>query len=108
LKKHEKDRPEYSAEDFETFLVSRYMKKTKLPMQDAKSEIRDMLRGQRKVQDGQYAVLEVTDEEGDRFEYYIRANRKWLKDDTIPPTVSMYDTTYFCNVKSDCFALNKA
>jgi len=107
LKKHEKDRPEYSAEDFETFLVSRYMKKTKLPMQDAKSEIRDMLRGQRKVQDGQYAVLEVTDEEGDRFEYYIRANRKWLKDDTIPNTVSMYDTTYFCNVKSDCFALNK-
>ena len=107
LKKHEKDRTAYSTEDFETFLVSRYMKKTKLPMQDAKSEIRDMLRGQRNVQDGQYAVLEVTDEEGDRFEYYIRANRKWLKDDTIPPTVSMYDTSYFCNVKSDCFALNK-
>ena len=107
LKKHEKDRPSYSAEDFETFLVSRYMKKTKLPMSDAKSEIQDMLRGQRKVQDGQYAVLEVTDEEGDRFEYYIRANRRWLKDDTIPHTVSMYDTAYFCNVKSDCFALNK-
>lgn len=107
LKKHEKDRPSYSAEDFETFLVSRYMKKTKLPMSDAKSEIHDMLRGQRRVQDGQYAVLEVTDEEGDRFEYYIRANRRWLKDDTIPHTVSMYDTAYFCNVKSDCFALNK-
>jgi hypothetical protein len=107
LKKHEKDRPQYSPEDFETFLVSRYMKKTKLPMQDAKSEVRDMLRGQRNVQDGQYAVLEVTDEEGDRFEYYIRANRRWIKDDTIPHTVSMYDTTYFCNVKSDCFALNK-
>jgi hypothetical protein len=107
LKKHEKDRPSYSAEDFETFLVSRYMKKTKLPIHDAKSEIQDMLRGQRKVQDGQYAVLEVTDEEGDRFEYYIRANRRWLKDDTIPHTVSMYDTAYFCNVKSDCFALNK-
>jgi hypothetical protein len=107
LKKHEKDRPAYSAEDFETFLVSRYMKKTKLPMQDAKSEVRDMLRGKRNIQDGQYAVLEVTDEEGDRFEYYIRANRKWLKDDTIPNTVTMYDTTYFCNVKSDCFALNK-
>ena len=107
LKKHEKDRPAYSDEDFETFLVSRYMKKTKLPMQDAKSEVRDMLRGKRNIQDGQYAVLEVTDEEGDRFEYYIRANRKWLKDDTIPNTVTMYDTTYFCNVKSDCFALNK-
>ena len=107
LKKHEKDRPQYSPDDFETFLVSRYMKKTKLPLGDAKSEIRDMLRGQRKVQDGQYAVLEVSDEEGDRFEYYIRSNRKWIKDDTIPPTVSMYDTAYFCNVKSDCFALNK-
>ena len=107
LKKHEKYRPQYSPDDFETFLVSRYMKKTKLPLGDAKSEIRDMLRGQRKVQDGQYAVLEVSDEEGDRFEYYIRSNRKWIKDDTIPPTVSMYDTAYFCNVKSDCFALNK-
>jgi hypothetical protein len=107
LKKHEKDREQYSPEDFETFLVSRYMKKTKLPLKDAKSEIQDMVRGQRKVQDGQYAVLEVTDEEGDRFEYYIRSGRKWVKDDTIPPTVSMYDTAYFCNVKSDCFALNK-
>jgi hypothetical protein len=107
LKKHEKDKSQYSPEDFETFLVSRYMKKTKLPLNDAKSEIQDMLRGQRKVQDGQYAVLEVTDEEGDRFEYYIRSGRKWVKDDTIPPTVSMYDTAYFCNVKSDCFALNK-
>lgn len=107
LKKHEKDREQYAPEDFETFLVSRYMKKTKLPLNDAKSEVRDMVRGQRKVQDGQYAVLEVTDEEGDRFEYYIRSNRKWIKDDTIPPTVSMYDTAYFCNVKSDCFALNK-
>jgi hypothetical protein len=107
LNKHEKDREQYSPDDFETFLVSRYMKKTKLPLNDAKSEIQDMMRGKRKVQDGQYAVLEVTDEEGDRFEYYIRSGRKWIKDDSIPPTVSMYDTAYFCNVKSDCFALNK-
>ena len=107
LKKHEKDRENYSPDDFETFLVSRYMKKTKLPLKDAKSEIQDMMRGKRKVQDGQYAVLEVTDEEGDRFEYYIRSGRKWIKDDSIPATVSMYDTLYFCNVKSECFALNK-
>ena len=107
LKKHEKDRAQYSPDDFETFLVSRYMKKTKLPLKDAKSEIQDMVRGKRKVQDGQYAVLEVTDEEGDHFEYYIRSGRKWIKDDSIPATVSMYDTAYFCNVKSDCFALNK-
>ena len=107
LKKHEKDRQQYSPDDFETFLVSRYMKKTKLPLKDAKSEIQDMVRGKRKVQDGQYAVLEVTDEEGDHFEYYIRSGRKWIKDDSIPATVSMYDTAYFCNVKSDCFALNK-
>lgn len=107
LKKHEKDRANYNDVDFNTFLVSRYMKKTKLPQKDAVSEINDMLRGKRKVQDGQYAVLEISDEEGDRFEYYIRSNRKWIKDDTIPPTVSMYDTSYFCNVKSECFALNK-
>jgi hypothetical protein len=107
LKKHEKDKAQYSSDDFETFLVSRYMKKTKLPLRDAKSEIQDMIRGQRKIQDGQYAVLEISDEEGERFEYYIRSGRKWIKDDTIPPTVSMYDTAYFCNVKSDCFALNK-
>ena len=107
LKKHEKERDQYSDEDFTTFLVARYMKKTKLPHSDALSEIRDMVRGKRKVQDGQYAVLEISDEEGDRFEYYIRSNRRWIKDDTIPPTVSMYDTAYFCNVKSDCFALNK-
>ena len=107
LKKHEKDRAQYSPDDFETFLVSRYMKKTKLPLKDAKSEIQDMMRGKRKVQDGQYAVLEITDEEGDRFEYYIHSGRKWIKDDSIPATVSMYDTAYFCNVKSDCFALNK-
>lgn len=107
LKKHEKDKSQYSEDDFNTFLVARYMKKTKLPLKDATSEIQDMIRGKRKVQDGQYAVLEVSDEEGDRYEYYMRSNRHWVKDDTIPASVSMYDTTYFCNVKSDCFALNK-
>lgn len=125
LKKHENERQNHSPSDFETFLVSRYMKKTKLPMPDARSEIRDMLRGRRQVQDGQYAVLEIessdfvpagaaaaaaeSEEEnsGTRYEYYIRANKKWVKDDSIPPTVSMYDTAYFCNVKSDCFSINK-
>jgi hypothetical protein len=125
LEKHKDEREKYSPSDFETFLVTRYMKKTKLPMQDAKSEIRDMLRGSRQVQDGQYAVLEIdsgefvpsgaaaaaagSEEEnsGTRYEYYIRVNKKWVKDDTIPPTVSLYDTAYFCNVKSDCFSINK-
>jgi hypothetical protein len=108
------------------------MKKTKLPMHDAKSEIRDMLRGKRLVQDGQYAVLVIDDEEGVggvgagagaggeeaeegasaaaggvRYEYFIRNNSKWVKDDTIPSSTSMYDTSYFCNVKSNCFAINK-
>ena len=131
LKKLEKERANYSPQDFETFLTSRYMKKTKLPMHDAKSEIRDMLRGKRLVQDGQYAVLVIDDEEGvgggggggggeaeegaavgeggsgTRYEYFIRNNGKWVKDDTIPSSTSMYDTSYFCNVKSNCFAVNK-
>jgi len=132
LKKLEDERKNYSPVDFETFLTSRYMKKTKLPMNDAKSEIRDMLRGKRLVQDGQYAVLVIDDEEGvggggggaaaggegaeeaeegagsgTRYEYFIRNNGKWVKDDTIPSFTSMYDTSYFCNVKSNCFAINK-
>jgi hypothetical protein len=128
LKKLEHERKNYSPPDFETFLTSRYMKKTKLPMHDAKSEIRDMLRGKRLVQDGQYAVLIIDDEEGadagadagdeegvvagegssgTRYEYFIRNNGKWVKDDTIPSSTSMYDTSYFCNVKSNCFAVNK-
>jgi hypothetical protein len=127
LKKLEDERKNYSPADFETFLTSRYMKKTKLPMHDAKSEIRDMLRGKRLVQDGQYAVLVIDDEEGAlaragegdvdegaaaaaggvRYEYFIRNNGKWVKDDTIPSSTSMYDTSYFCNVKSNCFSINK-
>ena len=131
LKKLEDERKNYSPPDFETFLTSRYMKKTKLPMNDAKSEIRDMLRGKRLVQDGQYAVLVIDDDEdvgggggeaaggegaegaeegagsGTRYEYFIRNNGKWVKDDTIPSSTSMYDTSYFCNVKSNCFAVNK-
>ena len=127
LKKFEKERAEYNEADFETFLMSRYMKKTKLPMNDARSEIRDMMRGRRAVQDGQYAVLMIDDEEsggggavsgqgaeagepahdGVRYEYYIRDKGKWVKDDTIPSSVSMYDTAYFCNVKNDCFSINK-
>jgi len=128
LKKLEDERKNYSPVDFETFLTSRYMKKTKLPMNDAKSEIRDMLRGKRLVQEGQYAVLVIDDEEGvggvgggadggegaeegagsgTRYEYFIRNNGKWVKDDTIPSSTSMYDTSYFCNVKSNCFAVNK-
>ena len=130
MKKFEKEKAEYNEADFESFLMSRYMKKTKLPMTDARSEIRDMMRGRRAVQDGQYAVLVIEDEEsgggggggalggqgaeegeaahdGVRYEYYIRDKGKWVKDDTIPSSVSMYDTAYFCNVKDDCFSINK-
>ena len=128
LEKFAKERAEYSEADFESFLMSRYMKKTKLPINDARSEIRDMMRGRRAVQDGQYAVLVIEDEEsgggggafggqgaeageaahdGVRYEYYIRDKGKWVKDDTIPSSVSMYDTAYFCNVKDDCFSINK-
>jgi len=129
LNKFEKERAEYSEADFESFLMSRYMKKTKLPINDARSEVRDMMRGRRAVQDGQYAVLVIEDEEsggggggafggqgaeegeaahdGVRYEYYIRDKGKWVKDDTIPSSVSMYDTAYFCNVKNDCFSINK-
>lgn len=107
IEKYKKQQVEMSPDDFESFLVDQYMKKSKLPITNAQQEIDNILKGRREVKNGAYAVLEVENEDKVRYEYFIRKDNQWVKDDTIESSIKPWDNTYFCNVKPSCFAIEK-
>lgn len=105
LKKHSKKQLELSPADFISYLKDKYMKDTNMDLSDASREIEDIMRGKRLVRDGQYAVLEIND--GESYDYYIRKNNTWVRDETIPSSTSLNDTSYFCNIRDNCFTIDK-
>jgi hypothetical protein len=67
-----------------------------------------MLLGERPVQDGQYAVIEMDNADGtNRYLYYVRKGKKWIRDTNIPTGVSMHDPSFFCNVQDKCFTVEQ-
>jgi len=105
LKKHSKKQLELSPADFISYLKDKYMKDTNMDLSDASREVEDIMRGKRLVRDGQYAVLEIND--GESYDYYIRKNNTWVRDETIPSSTSLNDTAYFCNIRDNCFTIDK-
>lgn len=91
---------------FKNFLTEKLVQNIGLNKQDAKYEATSMIEGKRKVQDGQYAVLEVDNIDNVKYFYYKRENEKWVKDESIAVN-SFYGTNeLFCNVQQKCININ--
>jgi hypothetical protein len=79
--------------------------------------------GKRLVKDGDYAALrsggeqgddESEGDEGDSYQYFVRRDNKWVKDDDPElQNVQLDDPSYFCNIPSEtkpnplCFSINQ-
>ena len=68
----------------------------------------------RVVKDGDYAALKKEEGEGDSYDYYVRRDNKWVKDDDEElQNVNVDDPSYFCNIPSEtkpspfCFSINQ-
>lgn len=102
LKTYETQRETMEEENFILFLKDEIKNKLKIT-NDEKVELEAtaMLLGKRVVKNGDYAVIQLTDE--NKYLYYIRKNNNWIRDVSIPVGISMYDTQFFCNVQESCF-----
>jgi hypothetical protein len=109
LEKYESQRDAMPREEFVLFLKEEIKRELNVPDdRQAGVEAEAMLLGERPVQDGQYAVIEMDNADGtNRYLYYVRKNKKWIRDTNIPTGVSMYDPAFFCNVQEKCFTVEQ-
>ena len=109
IKKYESHRVAMPREEFMLFLKEEIKRELKVPDdRQAGVEAEAMLLGERPVQDGQYAVIESDNADGtNRYLYYVRKNKQWVRDTNIPTGVSMYDPAFFCNVQEKCFTVEQ-
>ena len=109
LKKYESQQEAMPREEFVLFLKEEIKRELKVPDdRQAGVEAEAMLLGERPVQDGHYAVIELDNADGtNRSLYYVRKNQQWIRDTNIPAGVSMYDPAFFCNVQEKCFTVEQ-
>ena len=109
IKRYESQQEAMPREEFILFLKEEIKRELKVPDdRQAGVEAEAMLLGERPVQDGQYAVIEMDNADGtNRYLYYVRANKQWVRDTNIPTGVSMHDPAFFCNVQEKCFTVEQ-
>jgi hypothetical protein len=91
--------------EFVVFLADQLKNKNGLTQIVAQRDATAMIEGKRMVEDGDYAVLEIDDEDGlPKHHYYIRANQKWEHADTINETMFADQNKTFCNLQKDCLS----
>lgn len=106
INEYQMEQTQMDDKTFKNFLTEKLIQNIGLNKGDAKYEATSMIDGKRKVQDGQYAVLEIDNIDSVKYFYYKRENEKWVKDESISPN-SFYGTNeLFCNVQNKCININ--
>lgn len=125
IDKYKKEQKQMDASTFLEFLIENLIVKHDAPSNYAPELAATLITGKKKVNDGEYAILELRPklpEEVDesklseqekreiemeakireKKQYYKRVKDQWIHDDTID-TESFIDTnTLFCNIRQDC------
>ena len=91
--------------EFMQFLTNELAKNIGLGEGDASFEAKSMILGSREVREGEYALLEIVDDDDVNQSYYKRENNNWILDDSISqPGLSM-DPNFFCNIQEKCIEI---
>jgi hypothetical protein len=72
---------------------------------NARRDAEAIIQGKRQVFDGEYAILETTDESSATLQYYVRAKDTWVFDDTIDPATFAEDAKMLCNLNEKCISV---
>jgi len=102
LSEYPKPDPQMTNEAYIGFLINNLMKKIGLNQIMATREAQAMLAGKRLVEDGDYAILELSLGNELDMQYYRRQNNAWLKDDSISPDVFEDKLKMICNLDDKC------
>ena len=96
--KYDIDRAKMSPDEFEAFLKNKLIENIGLSDEDAQKDAHAMIIGKRKIEEGQYASLDI--DNGEKVYYYKRTNNEWIRDESLP-SVKMNDAL-FCNIQPTC------
>jgi hypothetical protein len=86
-------------DQFILYLVNYLKKDMKMSDDDATYTAESLIVGNKKVRDGQYAVLMQKD---GNLEYYKRENNKWELDTNVPEMADSMDQDILCMLQQDC------
>lgn len=104
LDEYEREILSMTPENFFVFLIEKLKNKFKLSEEDAEYLADTLIGGQKKVLNGQYAVLYLGIESDEPYNYYKRINNKWELDETIEKNTSSDDSNLLCNLQNKCIS----
>jgi hypothetical protein len=129
IKKYASEQKRLSAEDFKPFLEETLKYKHDCPAEMADEMARTLIEGKKRVQDGEFAILEIRPQlsaaAGDldnatkdavereaaarvKYQYYVRRKRMWVLDPDITEESLLDTRDFFCNMRDDCLANQRA
>jgi len=126
MKKYDDQRKKILPEQFLEFLTTVLIEKHECPANMASELAATLISGKKRVQNGEYAILEqkpqlqpgvdkntlsdreksAIDLEADirkKIRYYKRVNNTWVHDDTIDENAFLDNNTLFCNISESCY-----
>ena len=89
------------------YYAERLIKNKGLDEISARREAEAIIKGKRTIEDGDYAILETTDENSATIQYYVRQNDIWKLDDSIDSETFADNTSLFCNLNEKCIAVKE-
>ena len=89
-----------SPDEFLKFLKNKLIETIGLNDKEAERDALAMIKKQRPVIDGDYAILE---EDGEKSKIYIRKDKKWELDNSISPDFFVEGNKFFCESQFNCF-----
>ena len=98
-----KERRDMSDEDFKAFLKEHLINVVGVKPIIAERDSETMVIGQKRVVEGEYAILDMGDYE---YRYYERKNGQWRLQDELND--KMPDDSIFCNIKDKCLKINSS
>jgi hypothetical protein len=131
IKSYADQRRKLSPEDFRAFLEETLKYKHECPPNLAQEMAQTLIEGKHRVQEGEFAILEIRPQlpstvdperldrktrdeiarEGDarvKYQYYVRRKNNWILDPDITEESLLDTADFFCNMKTDCIANQKA
>ena len=87
--------------------MDKLIKNKKYNERDAKRDAEAIIKGKRTVGEGEYAILETTDENSATVQYYVRKNENWVLDDSIDSETFADSMKMFCNLNEKCIAVKE-
>ena len=121
MKEYQEQQNKLTPQDFDEFLQEVVVEKHDCPPKLAPEMAANLIRGKKRVEEGEYALLQMTPppkKEGDvsseeeelfsKLAYYKRVNDYWVHDDSVDDSVFVDNNDLFCNMSKICFKDKKS